>query len=92
MRLAYFYLMGSDASGVETVAPLHAAYWRSLDLPGYRGGPFMDHSGGLITFEAPDLQSGEQVAAADPFVRNDLISASWMKAWLPDEAPPSPSS
>lgn len=88
MRLAYFYLMTGDASRVQVVAPQHAVYWQDLRLPGYRGGPFEDRSGGLITFEAPDLRTAEELVAHDPFVRNSLIAERWVKTWITQEPLP----
>ena len=86
--IVYFYLMTNDASDVQLVAPQHAAYWRDLRLPGYRGGPFEDRSGGLITFEAPDLSTAEELVTGDPFVRNGLIATRWVKTWLTEEPLP----
>jgi uncharacterized protein YciI len=88
VRLAYFYLMTSDASRIRAVAPAHAAYWRDLQLPGYSGGPFQDRSGGLILFDAPDLEAAQALVASDPFVRHGLVTQQWLKAWLVDEPMP----
>jgi uncharacterized protein len=81
MRFAYVYLMAEDPDRVRAVAPEHAAYWKGLDLSDYRGGPFADRSGGLITFEARSSQEAEQLAADDPFFREGLLATRWLKEW-----------
>ena len=83
MKISYFYWM-TDDDRVRTVAPEHAAYWRTLELPGYEGGPFADRSGGLITFEADSVEAAESVIAADPFVREELLADSVVKHWMPE--------
>jgi uncharacterized protein YciI len=82
MKIAYSYWMKDDPDRVRAVAPEHAAYWRDLGLPGYLGGPFADRSGGLITFEADSLEQAEDIIAADPFVREDLLERSVRKQWM----------
>jgi uncharacterized protein YciI len=82
MRFGYVYWMKDDPGKVGTVAPEHAAYWHSLELPGYMGGPFADRSGGLITFEAPSLQHAESHIAADPFAREGLLANAEVKEWM----------
>ncbi len=84
MKIAYSYWMKDDLDRVRKVAPEHAAYWRDLGLPGYLGGPFADRSGGLITFEADSLEQAEDIIAADPFVREDLLESSVRKQWMPE--------
>ncbi len=83
MRFLYCYFMKGDPERVQEAAPKHAAYWRSLDLSGYVGGPFEDRSGGLISFDAPVRQPAEDLVANDPFQRLDLVDAWWLKVWLP---------
>ena len=70
------------------MAPAHAAYWRDLQLPGYSGGPFQDRSGGLILFDAPDMEAAQALVASDPFVGDGLLTQQWLKAWLVDEPMP----
>jgi hypothetical protein len=38
-RFAYSCVMRDEPDRVRAVAPLHAAYWHDLELPGYLGGP-----------------------------------------------------
>ena len=82
MRVLYFYLMKEATDRVGVVAPDHAEYWRGLGLREYRGGPFADRSGGLITFEASSVDEAERLVADDPFVREDLLERRWVKEWL----------
>jgi hypothetical protein len=84
LRIEYLYLMRDDPGRVRAVAPEHAGYWRTLGLPGYVGGPFADRSGGLITFDADSLEQTAGVAAADPFVREELLESSVVKQWMPE--------
>jgi uncharacterized protein YciI len=84
MRFLYFYLMREAPDRVRATAPEHAAYWRELQLRGYRGGPFADRSGGLITFEAESAAAAQALVANDPFLREDLLERHWVKEWLLD--------
>lgn len=88
MRFLYFYLMAEDPVKVHHVAPRHAAYWQSLALPGYLGGPFADHSGGLITFEAHNPKRAQQLVDEDPFVREGLLSSWRLEHWLAEASRP----
>jgi uncharacterized protein YciI len=82
-RFAYFYFMVDDPVRVRAVAPRHTAHWHGLNLPEYRGGPFGDRSGGLITFEVDDPAQAESAVAQDPFVEEGLLASSWLKPWQP---------
>lgn len=82
-RFAYAYVMKDEPDRVRAVAPLHAAYWHDLELPGYLGGPFGDRSGGLITFEAEDGSVARRLVDQDPFVREALLESSWLREWTP---------
>jgi uncharacterized protein YciI len=75
-------MKGPQAQIIEA-APQHAAYWRSLNLTGYAGGPFEDRSGGLIIFDTPAERRAEQLVAGDPFQRRGLIDDWWLRVWLP---------
>jgi uncharacterized protein YciI len=82
MRFLYFYLMTSESNRVQATAPKHAGYWQQLGLPDYLGGPFVDRSGGLITFSAGSSADAEQFVADDPFVREGLVEHHWVKEWI----------
>jgi uncharacterized protein YciI len=84
VKVIHFYAMKPDPDRVRSVAPQHAAYWHALRLPGYRGGPFADRSGGLIAFEAGSIEDAERIIASDPFVREALIKTSVVKQWVPE--------
>ena len=83
-RFLYFYLMDGSPDRVMAVAPRHAEYWRELRVPSYRGGPFGDRSGGLITFEAGSEAEATALVAGDPFLREGLLEAYWLKEWVID--------
>ena len=83
-RFAFVYLMKHAPDRVRETVPSHVEYWRSRNLAGYTGGPFADRSGGLILFNAADLDAATALADADPFVKGDLLEARWLKEWLPE--------
>jgi uncharacterized protein YciI len=83
-QFAFFYLMRDDAPGIREAVPEHVAYWKGARLDGYRGGPFADRSGGLITFRAADLEEASAIVGRDPFVRRGLLRERWTKEWLPE--------
>ena len=80
-RFLFVYFMREQANRVGQVAPHHAGYWHGLELPGYLGGPFIDGSGGSISFGAENRFEAERLVAGDPFVVADLLSESWLKEW-----------
>jgi uncharacterized protein YciI len=57
-------------------------YWHSANLPDYQGGPFADHSGGLISFAAPSLEAAAALVVQDPFILADLLEQRWIKEWV----------
>jgi uncharacterized protein YciI len=83
-RYIYFYLMKPEPERIPQVAPDHVGHWHGLGLRGYTGGPFADKNGGLITFEAEDLDEAERTVAEDPFVQANLLQQRWVKEWLPE--------
>jgi hypothetical protein len=74
--------MKPEPERVRTIAPRHAGYWRGLALRGYRGGPFADKSGGLITFDAESQEEAEELVSGDPFVQEGLLGRHWINEWL----------
>jgi len=80
-RFLFVYFMKERPEQIGQVVPQHIGYWHSLDLPGYLGGPFADHSGGSISFEAKNSLEADRLVAGDPFVVADLLSESWLKQW-----------
>jgi uncharacterized protein YciI len=87
VRFAYVYFMKPEPDRVRAVATRHAAYWQGLALRGYRGGPFADRSGGLITFEGESPEHAEQLVAGDPFLREELLERHWLNEWIADTTP-----
>jgi uncharacterized protein YciI len=53
-------------------------------LKSYSGGPFADHSGGLISFAAQNLEEAREIILRDPFIEEDLIEQKWIKEWIPE--------
>jgi uncharacterized protein YciI len=83
-QFVFFYLMRDGVPGIREAVPEHVAYWKGARLDGYRGGPFADRSGGLITFRARDLQEATAIVEGDPFVRRGLLGERRTKEWLPE--------
>jgi uncharacterized protein YciI len=81
-HFAYFYFNLDAPDRVGPVVPAHVQFWHTADLPDYQGGPFADHTGGLITFVAPSLQAAHALVVQDPFVLSDLIEQRWIKEWV----------
>jgi len=80
-RFAYFYFMKEEPERIRLVIPLHVEYWENTNLNKYSGGPCADRSGGLITFEAADIEEANKIALRDPFVTENLIENKWVKEW-----------
>jgi hypothetical protein len=80
-RFAFVYLMQDEPARVAEIAPKHVGYWHSLSLPEYEGGPFVDRSGGLITFAAENHEAAADFAREDPFMRENLLAQCWLKEW-----------
>ena len=83
-RFAFFYLMSGDVDKVRAGIPSHVAYWKEARLPNYVGGPFVDHSGGLITFDAESVEDANRRVRDDPFVSEGLLMNFWVKEWRPE--------
>jgi len=74
MRFAYVYFMKPEPDRVRAIAPHHAAYWQQLALRDYRGGPFADRSGGLITCEAESPNAPRNSYRGTPSFANSCSS------------------
>ena len=83
-KFAFFYFMKNEPEKIGPVVPEHIAYWKNLNLDAYTGGPFDDRSGGLITFQAENLDEAIDRVGNDPFISNDLLTDQWIKAWMVD--------
>ena len=81
-QIAYFYFMKNEADRIRSVVPLHVEYWEKRNLPKYTGGPFADRTGGLIAFEAKNIEEATGIIKNDPFVLEGLIEGSWIKEWI----------
>lgn len=78
----YYYFMDGTPEAIGKAVPGHIQYWESLRLREFQGGPFGDRSGGMIVFQASDMQSAKRIVADDPFVVQEVIGQSWLKQWL----------
>jgi uncharacterized protein YciI len=83
-RFVYFYLMKDEPARVRAAVSRHVSHWRNVRLTGYLGGPFVDQTGGLITFEADDVSQAREAVRGDPFAQDALLDSSWLKEWRPE--------
>ena len=81
-RFIYCYFMKPLPGKIREAVPRHVDYWKSRRLTGYLGGPFADRTGGLIAFDAANIESATSLAEADPFVLEALIESKWIKEWI----------
>jgi uncharacterized protein YciI len=81
-RFVFCYTMTDAVHRIRDTVPAHVAYWERASLEHYRGGPFADRSGGLITFGAADLAAASAIVERDPFVLQGLVRDQWVKEWL----------
>lgn len=78
----YFYFNRSEPEKVRQVVPAHVQYWKTANLKEYRGGPFSDRTGGLITFAASSIEEANKIVLQDPFILEDMIAEKWIKEWI----------
>jgi uncharacterized protein YciI len=69
------------SNAIAENAPEHTTYWHNQNLPDYKGGPFSDFSGGLISFRAENQSKADNLVSEDPFVMKELLSNMWIKEW-----------
>jgi len=81
-QYAFFYLMKNDPEKIRDIVPEHIRYWKDSEPTGYSGGPFTDRSGGLILFEAENMEAAKELAMKDPFVIKEVIENKWVKEWI----------
>ncbi len=81
-QFVVFYFMKKEPEKIQKVVPLHVEYWKKRNLKKYKGGPFSDRSGGLITFEAENIEEATKIIMNDPFVLENLIGNKWIKEWI----------
>ena len=82
IQFLYFYIMDSTkADNIKEIARSHAAYWHSINPDSYKGGPFSDRSGGLITFKYKSYNDAKKLIDNDPFNLNNLLDKKWLKEW-----------
>ena len=81
-RFVYFYFNRNETEKIRRVVPAHVEYWKRADLKAYKGGPFADRTGGLISFVASSIEEATEIILQDPFVVQDLIAEKWIKEWI----------
>ncbi len=78
----FFYFMNEMKNdAIAENVPDHTAYWQNQKLPNYKGGPFSDLSGGLISFQAENQSKAEGLVSGDTFVAKELLKNMWIKEW-----------
>ncbi len=81
-RFVFFYFMKKEPEKIKAAVPAHIEYWTNLRLNKYLGAPFADRTGGLITYEAKDMDQAEKITGNDPFVVQGLLESKWIKEWV----------
>ncbi len=81
-QYAFFYLMKNDPEKIRNIVPAHIEYWKNSKPINYSGGPFSDRSGGLILFEAENMEAATELAMNDPFIVREAIETKWIKEWI----------
>lgn len=69
---------------IKEAAPKHATYWKDLSLIDYRGGPFLDRTGGCIIFSSPTIENAQEIIKNDPFMKEECLEKYWVKEWFID--------
>ena len=83
-QFIYFYFNRNEPDKIREVVPAHVQYWKTANLKSYSGGPFADHSGGMISFAAQNLEKATGIILQDPFIQGNLIEQKWIKEWIPE--------
>lgn len=78
---AHIYFFKPEPDRINAAIPGHGDYWEKLPIAQFLGGPFADHSGGLMVFQAADLDEAGEIVEHDPFVREGLIETRLLKEW-----------
>jgi len=81
-QFVFFYLMKNNPEKIRNIVPEHIRYWKDSKPINYSGGPFSDRSGGLILFEADNIETATKLAMNDPFVVQDIVESKWVKEWM----------
>jgi uncharacterized protein YciI len=81
-HFVYFYFNRNEPEKIRPVIPAHVGYWKTANLKEYKGGPFSDRTGGLITFAASSIEEATEIVLRDPFILEDLIAEKWIKEWI----------
>jgi uncharacterized protein YciI len=81
-RFAFCYQMEGEAISIAATIAAHVTYWKDAAVDDCLGGPFADRSGGLITFATATLEEANRITQDDPFARNGLLRACWLREWI----------
>jgi uncharacterized protein YciI len=65
-----------DKSTFDQFVPAHKAYVRSLILQGHHAktGYWKELGGGMLIFQAENLEAAKAIAAADPLIQNGCVN------------------
>jgi len=84
-KYIFFYLMKNESEKIPMLVPKHVKYWEENKSVDSSGGPFGDRSGGLILFEAEEMNAAKTLAMNDPFVLEQVIERKWVKEWMQEQ-------
>ncbi len=81
-HFVFFYFMKNSPDKIRETVPAHVEYWKNSNVEKYKGGPFADRTGGLISFVTTSLEEATTIIMQDPFLTEDLIENKWIKEWI----------
>ncbi|MCD4845332.1 MAG: YciI family protein [Methanosarcinales archaeon] len=74
--------MKNDPGKIRDIIPEHIRYTKNSKPINYSGGPFSDRGGGLILFEAENMETATELVINDPFITREVIKTRWVKEWI----------
>ena len=82
MKKFIFFYFNSQLEKIRETVPSHIGYWNSHKFEYYKGGPFVDKTGGMIIFTADNPAQANKIISKDPFMIENLIAEYHLKEWI----------
>jgi uncharacterized protein YciI len=82
-RFVVELIYGEDQDHRMQVRPAHREYTKQLAEQGIvlAGGPFADQRGGLLVYEAADVDELRRILDADPYTKAGVIAETTIREW-----------
>jgi uncharacterized protein YciI len=74
--------MKNEPEKIRKIVAEHVRYWKDSKPINYSGGPVSDRSGGLILFEAVNIETATELATNDLIVIREAIETKLVKEWI----------